>query len=323
MKVNITVFPRLHVDLINMNRNAYRINGGFGFTICDPRMNLVCEENDEFVFNDEFGHIKMEHVDKLEATISKCIADKHLKKNIKIKITSPVYPQMGFGTTTSIRLGCLEALMIINNYNYSEDELINISRRGGTSGIGIRTYFKGGYVFDIGHKNSEIHSSDVNEAIAEQSLLVGNKNMPDWQLGICIPVGIKTLTVAEEEDFFEANSNIDLAEIKETLYLVVNGLYAGSMENDVKIFGEAVNQLQMLGWKNAERNLYGPDLLDIEKSLYSCGATAVGMSSLGPSLYYFADNVSEVAISFSRIFKGEVMFYTTKTCNTGRIIDIC
>jgi len=36
--LNIIAFPRIHMTLIGMNSDGYRINGGIGFSISDPKI---------------------------------------------------------------------------------------------------------------------------------------------------------------------------------------------------------------------------------------------------------------------------------------------
>jgi len=60
-------------------------------------------------------------------------------------------------------------------------------------------------------------------------------------------------------------------------------------------------------------------LLKEESILYECGAKVVGMSSLGASLYFVADNVNEViANAKKKLVKSK--FFVANVNNTGRTI---
>src|SRR5690606_1710595 len=126
----------------------------------------------------------------------------------------------GLGTSTMIRLACIESLFLSNQKKISKETIRKLSMRGKTSGVGVRTYFEGGYVFDIGHAkfNDKLQPSSKRESKTTESLLVLNERMPKWKLGICIPKNIKRKSEAEEKKFFDENTPIADSSVHETLY---------------------------------------------------------------------------------------------------------
>ena len=44
--LRIQTFPRIHITLIGMNRDGYRLNGGIGFSISSPTLDICFEEAD-------------------------------------------------------------------------------------------------------------------------------------------------------------------------------------------------------------------------------------------------------------------------------------
>jgi len=159
-----------------------------------------------------------------------------------------------------IYLACVEALFILNQRDYSDKNVIALSGRGGTSGIGINTYFKGGYVFDTGIKNHEQRtlapSSTFISSGCQQPLLIKSIELPLWDLGICIPQ-IVPKTEEEEKRFFQTNCPIEKSDVEKILYEVVYGVTSSLLENDFKAFCESINAIQQTKWKSLERNLYG------------------------------------------------------------------
>lgn len=51
--LQIRSFPRIHITLIGMNDDGYRINGGIGFSIKDPQIDCLFGEANVFSINDQ------------------------------------------------------------------------------------------------------------------------------------------------------------------------------------------------------------------------------------------------------------------------------
>lgn len=299
--IKIQAFPRIHVTLIAMNENGLRVNGGVGFSIKQPGIILEISSAGSFQIDDERAiPLDTPQLDRLRKRISSIKAERNLRSDIKVTIKGNLPVHSGFGSGTIIRLACIEGLLIMNNIDYTEPELVSISGRGGTSGIGIRTYFNGGYIFDIGHRNREqkLLPSSSKEDKPIQTLSLLNGDMPNWPIGICFP--IKPIDKCEsEETFFKNNTKIDNKDVYETLYHVLYGVIAGVIENDIEAFQHGINSIQSCRWKCLEKGLYNDAVYDVERVLYKNGATMVGMSSLGPGLFFLAPDL-QATIEYSK-----------------------
>jgi beta-ribofuranosylaminobenzene 5'-phosphate synthase len=210
----------------------------------------------------------------------------------------------------------------MNHAEYSEQEIIEASGRGGVSGIGIRTYFGGGYVFDIGRAGHRgfAPSSALEQVGQSLPLLCTHTAMPDWEIGICVP-DIKPKSETEEKAFFSATCPIKDEESHEALYHVVYGVTGSILEGNLSTFAQAIRAIQNCRWKHEERSLYGERLIEVEKILYACGADAVGMSSLGPTLYFVGENVAKTLEEATKRLNG-CQLWRAKPNNLGReVID--
>lgn len=321
-KILINVFPRLHISLIAMHNGKYRKNGGFGFSIDKPCLGFSFIESGSFTIIDERVSSFNEHeiariIDVLEQTYELL----SFKKKFTATIASSDIPtHTGFGTSTATRLAMLEALFLFNGHPYSKEDFLKYSRRGNTSGIGINTYFDGGYIFDIGVKqdDSALMPSSVEE-VRNMPLVIDKGPMPEWNIGICIPKKIVPLTEAEEKAFFETTCPISENEVYKTLYHVVYGLLGSIKDIDIVGFTTAIREIQTCEWKASERHLYGSSLLNIEKKLYLCGVEAVGMSSLGPALFFIGNNLDSVVKHIQEKIP-ECVVMLSKTQNLGRTV---
>ena len=323
--LKIKAFPRIHITLIGMNKDGYRLNGGIGFSISSPILDISFETSNtiDVIDKRKYGFTGDE-LNRLKSHINQVAKNQDVKKVVIGVINEGIIQShVGFGSNTMIYLACVEALFILNQRDYSDKNVIALSGRGGTSGIGINTYFKGGYVFDTGIKNHEQRtlapSSTFISSGCQQPLLIKSIELPLWDLGICIPQ-IVPKTEEEEKRFFQTNCPIEKSDVEKILYEVVYGVTSSLLENDFKAFCESINAIQQTKWKSLERNLYGETIIEAEKTIRKNGARCVGMSSLGPMLYFFGDDIEGSVEKVNREMSQCVCFKTTFN-NLSRIVE--
>lgn len=320
----IKAFPRIHITLIGMNRDGYRLNGGIGFSISSPTLDISFEEADTIdVVDQRKQGFTEDELHRLKCHIKKVVKNQNFNKMFICVINEGIIPShVGFGSNSMIYLACVEALFILNQRDYSEKDVIALSGRGGTSGIGINTYFRGGFVFDTGVANlgtrTHAPSSVFVSKRCQQPLLMKSIELPLWDLGICIPQIIPK-TEEEEKHFFQTNCPIEKGDVEKILYEAVYGVTSSLMENDFKAFCESVNAIQQTKWKSLERNLYGEPIIEVEKTIKKNGARCVGMSSLGPMLYFFGDDIEGSVEKLNHEIPQCVCFKTTFN-NLSRIV---
>jgi len=311
----VSVFPRLHVTLIGMNDNGYRLNGGIGFCVSQPQAIVTVSIASAFSLHDDRRWpLQANELSRLVNT-----AQKFAKLPVRIEISGEMPSHYGFGSSTGIRLAVLEAIALVTYNNIDRLQLVRASGRGGTSGVGVTTYFDGGLIFDVGVKKASLQMlpSSLVEGERPSPLIITNLEMPAWKIGLCIPADIQPQTEEQEVAFFKSSCPISANAANETLYQVVYGIVASIKEEDFRGFCDAVNTIQLCTWKKAERTLYGKAILAIEKAIYDAGALAVGMSSLGPGLYFLANNIEDV-ISRLRASNPQHTWIIAACRNSGR-----
>lgn len=318
-KLRIFAFPRLHLTLLAMHAGEYRINGGIGFAIADPACELVFSGATYFAIDDQRADpLSPNELKRLTAILYAEQMRHGFATALVVAIGGKMRTHSGFGSGTAISLACLEALHRLNSSTPSPAALISASGRGGTSGIGIHTYFSGGCVFDLGRPvGIEPHEPSHQATASRPPLVLDHLPMPEWDIGICIPLDIPHKSEAEERAFFERACPLPAEAIYATLHHALFGLYAAIREADRTTFCRALRAIQECAWKKAERLEYGPALAEIEQALYDCGAEAVGMSSLGPTLFFLADNVADV-VSRMQSARPDCECFLTRPANGGR-----
>lgn len=322
--LRIKAFPRIHVSLIGMNRDGYRINGGIGFSISSPTMDMAFAASDSIEIVDKREHgFTYDELKRLVDHLRSVVVQEHLDVGIKCEICEGIVrSHIGFGSNSMIYLSCIEALFLINHRDYDEKEIIRLSGRGGTSGIGINTYFKGGFVFDAGIANTEHRALSPSSSFVKvdhpEPLLMKSLTIPEWEMGVCIP-SINHKTEKEEVEFFQENCPIDKKDVEDVLYDAVYGITSSIMENDFETFCKAIDSIQHTKWKQLERALYGLGLSEVEANIRGAGACCVGMSSLGPLLYFFGDNIDGIIERIERSVS-QVDCFKTSLNNLGRVV---
>lgn len=322
-RITISAHPRIHISLIGMNEGGYRVNGGLGFSIASPTMNMVFEVNDSFTIIDQRtnGFTEKELL-RLTGFINRLCYSKKFSVKYKCIIEDGlIRSHVGFGSNTIVYMACVEAMFVLNNMDYSFEDIVNCSSRGGTSGIGINTYFNGGFVLDVGIpkelSNGFVPSSCILNS-HQLPLVLRQSKLPNWNMGICIP-NIKHKSEEQEQDFFKSNCPIDKKYVNEILYEAVYGITSSIIEQDFEIFCQSIDAIQKTKWKSMERNLYGKKLQVIDDELRKAGAKCVGMSSLGPLLYFFGENIPKIIEKMRTNFP-DAICYKTSVNNTGRVI---
>lgn len=321
--MKIYVKPRIHISLISMHCGGYRKNGGMGFSIEEPKGLLEFSVSDQFTLSDKrkVGLGEAEQI-QLFKVLSDVQSSLGLEKSIGIELSGGLHTHVGMGSGTAVRLACLEALLLINGKSTDQDSLIALSRRGGASGIGIQTYFSGQFVFDLGVRNNDdVFTPSSKSHVTQKPLLLDRCDFPSWTVGLCIPSNIPSKTQAEEKEFFAKACPIQAQQSYEALYCCLFGAYAAVKEKDINSFAKSIKDIQSCEWKRLERNEYTGNLFRLEKALYAYGALCVGMSSLGPTLYFLAPEDKHSFIT-SQMKDEDCAIIFTRGSNSGREVVI-
>lgn len=323
--LRIKAFSRIHISLIGMNSDGYRLNGGIGFSIASPTLDMNFEPSDSIQVIDKREHgFTQDELDKLKYHLNGILIREKFGTAFRCIIhEGDIQSHVGFGSNSMIYMSCVEALLVLNHIDYNEKDVIAFSGRGGTSGIGINTYFKGGFIFDTGITNCGQRgfapSSTFVSGSGQKPLLLTALKLPLWDLGICIPP-ITPKTEDEEKDFFQKNCPIKKKEVESILYEAVYGITSALMEDDFDVFCKSIDTIQQTKWKSLERNLYGKELIAAESIIRNAGAKCVGMSSLGPLLYFFGNDIDAIVDHAKKDMPSCVCFKTSFN-NSSRVVE--
>src|SRR5262249_48602944 len=146
----------------------------------------------------------------------------------------------------------------------------SLSRRGGTSGGGIHTYFVGGLVCDAGHRRTQKvvdFSPSSSRAPASTPPIVARVAPPrHWRVYTLTPGG-QGSSGRSEENFFTANAPIPPDEILKTMSLVYHGIVPAFAMADYALLTESLHGLARIGFKEREVANYGNTVSTLVDSL--------------------------------------------------------
>ncbi|WP_290899912.1 beta-ribofuranosylaminobenzene 5'-phosphate synthase [Ferroglobus sp.] len=303
---------RIHVTLIDLNGEIGRIDGGVGFALEEPYIKIRAEKAEDVkIAGESFNRDRFEYVAK--------IFKERFGRGIKIEVISDYKPHVGLGSGTQISLAVGKAYSELYGLNLSTREIARITKRGGTSGIGVAAFEFGGFIVDGGHskkvKNSFLPSAFSN---APPAPLISRLDFPDWEICLIIPEK-KGFFGKKEVDLFEKNTPVKIEEVRELCHIILMKLLPAVAEKDLEEFSSAISRIQEIGFKKAEVNQYGEEFRKLMKKLQELGAC--GMSSTGPTLYLVSEkiNIDEV----KEIVNGyDVELILTKGRNRGAEVEV-
>ena len=309
MKVRIKTPSRIHITLIDLNGSLGRIDGGVGFAIENPNVEIVCKECDYVLVRGGMNRERFERVArKLQGIFNKAI---------KIEVKSDYDAHVGLGSGTQISLAVAKAFNELYELGLSVRRMAEITGRGGTSGIGVAVFEMGGFVLDGGHSKKEKPEFLPSSASkAKPPRVLARYDLPDWNIVVAIPE-LKGFYGFREINLFKEFCPIPLEDVRKICHVILMKLLPSIVEQDLDEFGEAIMMIQRLGFKRIEIDQYG----DLIWNLMDSVDFPIGMSSTGPALCVVTDtDAKEVRKDIENYFKEKnvrVKLYVTKPKNTG------
>lgn len=287
--VRITTPARLHFSLIDLNGALGRIDGGFGLAIEQPHFCITAERATGI-------HVAASVYRKRACQVLARLQETYPFPGIAIKITAEIPMHSGFGSGTQLSLGIAQAVNCLYGLGLSVLDLAHAVGRGGTSGIGVAAFDTGGFIVDGGHRYPEqkasfLPSSAVGDISPPPILL--RYPFPAWPLLLVIPNCSRIYGEAELE-LFRTLCPQPASVAPQLSHLLLLQILPAILEQDMRRFGEALNQIQTFGWKRVEIDAQGIELQQTLNFLQHNGALGAGVSSWGPAICAVSQDIGEL-----------------------------
>jgi beta-ribofuranosylaminobenzene 5'-phosphate synthase len=310
--IRIKTPSRLHMALIDLNGEIGRVDGGIGITLEEPSIEITAEKSDEVAVKGD---------PELAERMRKACEAVCPGKGADIDIKRSFWNHIGLGSGTQAALAAGTAISRLYGMDISPREIAIKAGRGGTSGIGIGAFEKGGFLLDGGHRMSAKKAflpSSFSKGVPPAPLLL-NYTFPGWDIVLAIPP-LKGAHDLYEKDIFAKVCPIPRREVEELCHIILMQLLPSVAEEDLETFGRAVNEIQEIGFKKRELDLQ-PGSRELIKIMVEAGAPGAGMSSFGPATYAITEAPDKVVSAVKR-YRPECTVIKTKARNKGAEI-IC
>jgi beta-ribofuranosylaminobenzene 5'-phosphate synthase len=271
---------RIHISLIDMNASLGRVDGSVGLALEEPKIRVRIEEEKGARGVVSEGSLR----ERAKEAATKVLQALGLEGGIRITVEE-AYPQhIGLGSGTQIALAAGMGAARLRGADLGAREVASLVGRGGTSGIGVAAFEKGGFLLDGGHSWKE--KGDFLPSSASRTPpppLLFRHPFP-WKVLLVFPRTGRQVSGQQEVDLFRTHCPIPLSEVQALSHTLLMELLPALVEEDLESFGTAINRIQTLGFKRREVELQPPQVKEL-LTLCREEAFGAGLSSFGPTLY--------------------------------------
>ncbi|HOI60657.1 MAG TPA: beta-ribofuranosylaminobenzene 5'-phosphate synthase [Methanoculleus sp.] len=292
VRVLVDAPSRLHITLLDMNGTSGRVDGGVGVALDEPGCLLDARKGPGL---DVHGGDELLRNRVLEA--ARAVKEGlGLPGGADITVHAVARPHAGLGSGTQVALATAAALCRLYDRNVPVPDLARIVGRGGTSGIGTAAFAQGGFILDGGHRfgspggKQDFRPSAASRGVAPPPVLARHRFPEDWRILLVTPDIDAGAHGRREIDIFRTHCPVPLHEVRELCHEVLMRMIPGLVEQDIDLFGSAINRTQVLGFKKVEVAMQHPVVSSLIEAMVEAGAAGAGLSSFGPTVYAVGDS---------------------------------
>ncbi len=301
---------RIHMTLIDMNASLGRVDGGIGLTLEKPNIVITAEQAED---------VRVRGDPELNERMMKACEVVAPGRGIRIDIKRSYWNHIGLGSGTQAALAAGTAVSKLYGLGLTPREIAELTGRGGTSGIGIASFERGGFVLDGGHRmdaKKAFLPSSFSKGVPPAPILC-QRDFPDWDIVLAVPPA-KGAYDLYEKDVFANVCPIPLGEVEQLCHVILMQMLPALAEEDMDTFGRAVNAIQEIGFKRCEVDLQ-PGTRELIATMREGGAIGAGLSSFGPTVYAITDQPGKVEAAV-KSYDRNCTVIRTKARNKGAVI---
>lgn len=262
-----------------------RRNGGAGFAVAGPTLEVSAEEA---------GALQLEGLHQLDERAGREVRQAlaglqeltgPLGARLTVERALPAH--VGLGSKTALLLTMLQAASTIARRPLDEATLQRLSGRGGTSGVGINTFFRGGFVTDGGGPATPGRPHEPSSASRPDRVppVLCRLEIPaDWRFTFLVHPSHRIADEAERRLFVEGTP-VPEREVLRAMAVMYHGIVAAVATADLALLGAALAELHCLGFKQRELAAQPRSIRDLYERIRELTGSVVGLSSVGPLLY--------------------------------------
>lgn len=316
----VTTPSRLHLGLIDLHGGEGRVDGSVGLALSEPCFELRLTRSQT---------VRIDADPIYHPRIGAVVARARERWGIgpaAVRVIQSIPSHAGLGSGTQLTLGVLAALSELNGVGATHDDIVALSGRGGTSGIGAHAFCAGGFLIDGGHRFPQSKATFLPSAASASAglgPLLWRQDFPAWDIVIATPHG-RHVSGEEEIRLFQTLCPIPEADVGAACRSLVMGMMPALVEQDLASFGAALERFQSVGWKRIEIDAQDELVRDMMGAMRSHGGCGVAMSSWGPTVVAFTTDGLRLADVARRWLSRRNLGGTvvgTRARNTGATIE--
>ena len=199
---------------------------------------------------------------------------------------------VGLGSGTLILLGAVASIDAVFDVGLDRSTIQRSTRRGGASGVGVHSFFTGGFVFDGGHplksrsKSRFMPSTFLERTQHDVPPLISRIPAPNsWHVALLCPTEFGAMSGTEEEQFFKTRLPLQREDALVALSHVYHGIAPSLIAKDLRLFRRSLHSLQDVGLKRLEIERLAPQQRDVLRRIRKLPRVAAGLSSFGPLVF--------------------------------------
>jgi beta-ribofuranosylaminobenzene 5'-phosphate synthase len=279
---------RIHMTLCDLGRATPRAYGGVGFAIAEPFVRIrIGRGNGRLQLPHSVDEVTVTQITRLSTELSQAAAEAPLD----VELQNWPDQHSGFGSKTALLLALIRGAAELFQLRFSIPEMQRLSGRGGTSGVGVHSFFAGGFVWDAGHPQQEVPDllPSSSRAAEQMPILLRRLHFPEhWRVCLLTPAGAR-LSGESEERVFRETTPLPELEALTVLAEVAHGVVPAIVQHSLPGLASALRVISSVGFKAREIAHQSPEVRSLLSDLQKSGVAA-GLSSLGPTIYVVVDD---------------------------------
>lgn len=299
--VCVEAYARLHFGVLDLRGSGGRWFGGIGAAASAPSLLLSASVADALT-------VEGEDSDRAAAFARRFLEHHDLTCGAAIRVQRALPSHAGLGSGTQLALAVARALAELYAVDADTRALARAMGRARRSAIGTWTFAGGGLVVEGGRRSQ---SDDCGPLIARLPF------PESWRCVVVLPDGPPGISGADEAEAFARLPKPSEHDVEHVSHLALMSLLPALADGDLDGFGRALTEIQEVTGRwfaPAQGGTFAPGpSRALVRQLAEWGATGVGQSSWGPTVYGIVDGADAAARLVERV--------TTALGSSGRVFE--
>lgn len=303
---------RVHLGLIAMTLYSTRKYGGLGVALALPDVLVRAR-------CDRGRHVSIHGLDPDRAANLAARLESAGVSGVDVRLVHAPSHHVGLGSGTAVSLAVVEAAALCKGMLLSPQDVVRVSGRGGTSGIGVNTYFTGGVIADAGHKaGGEFGPSSSTTPATAPRLLFRLSWPPEWVI-ILATLGRVHVSGVEERRFFRSHGYLDRGDASDAAMALLLEVPAAITDHDFGGFREALRASRTAGFKRREIEAQ-PLARALMERFEDHSGIAATLSSFGPTVFFACSDETARDTLAADLRRDGVTHMAGRAADAGRVV---